>query len=159
MVANKWDVMKSVPWCWKRKCWDILRDVIICVTNEGWWKSGGVLRSAPSGWQIEGNEKDGISQAVSQFVCLWSTSKKAGMSQEVSLVVGRSMTTKKMGYPKECHELWPQWGASKSKAAPRKNGADLLSDVIKSVTGFGQKSGNRHFAKRISPTRIYRWLI
>ncbi len=27
-------------------------------------------------------------------------------------------------------------------------------NVIRSVTGFGQKSGNRHFAKRVSPLRV-----
>jgi len=44
----------------------------------------------------------------------------------------------------------------KSRDLPRNIFGDLLPDVIKSVTGFGKKSGNRHFAKRISPTRIYR---
>ena len=61
-----------------------------------------------------------------------------------------------MGYPKGCHYLCANYGADESRDIPRNIYGDLLSDVTKSVTGFGQKSGNRHFAKRISPTRIYR---
>ena len=78
------------------------------------------------------------------------------MSQEVSLVVGKSRAKKKMGYPKGCHYLCANYGVGESGGAPRIFCADLLSDVIRSVIGFGRKSGNRHFAKRISPTRIYR---
>ncbi len=61
-----------------------------------------------------------------------------------------------MGYPKGCHYLCAYGRPLKSRAIPRNIYGDLLPDVIKSVTGFGQKSGNRHFAKRVSPTRIYR---
>ena len=61
-----------------------------------------------------------------------------------------------LGYPKECHYLCVNCGLVKSRDIPRNIYGDLLPDVTKSVTGFGRKSGNRHFAKRISPTRIYR---
>ena len=61
-----------------------------------------------------------------------------------------------MGYPKLCHNLCANGGLVKSRDIPRNIYGDLLPDVTKSVTGFGRKSGNRHFAKRISPTRIYR---
>lgn len=42
----------------------------------------------------------------------------------------------------------------KSWDIPIKINGDLLSDVTKSVTGFGPESGNRHFANRISPLKI-----
>ena len=61
-----------------------------------------------------------------------------------------------MGYPKKYHNLCANGGPVKSRDIPIKINGDLLPDVIKSVIGFGRKSGNRHFAKRISPTRIYR---
>lgn len=61
-----------------------------------------------------------------------------------------------MGYPKKYHNLCANGGLVKSRDIPRNIYGDLLPDVIKSVIGFGRKSGNRHFAKRISPTRIYR---
>ena len=56
-----------------------------------------------------------------------------------------------MGYPKKCHNLCANGGPVKSRDIPRNIYGDLLSDVTRSVTGFGRKSGNRHFAKRISP--------
>ena len=61
-----------------------------------------------------------------------------------------------MGYPKLCYNLCANYGADESRDIPRNIYGDLLPDVTKSVTGFGCKSGNRHFAKRVSPTRIYR---
>lgn len=86
---------------------------------------------------IEGQQKNGISQDVSLFVRQLKGGKKVGISQEM--------------LPLVC-----QWGSVKSRDIPIRINGDLLPDVTKSVTGFGQKSGNRHFAKRISPTRIYR---
>lgn len=86
---------------------------------------------------MSGGKKVGISQGVSLFVCQFKGSKKVGISQEMSPLV--------------C-----QWRSVKSRDIPRNIYGDLLPDVIKSVIGFGRKSGNRHFAKRISPTRIYR---
>lgn len=59
-----------------------------------------------------------------------------------------------MGYPKECHYLCANYGVGESGGAPRIFCADLLPYVIKSVTEFGRKSGNRHFANRISPLKI-----
>ena len=59
----------------------------------------------------------------------------------MSLVVGRSRTTKKMGYPKGCHYLCAYGRPLKSRAVPRNIYGDLLPDVIKSVIGFGRKSG------------------
>ena len=69
-------------------------------------------------------------------------------------MVGRLNTYKKMGYPKECHQLCAKYGAGEGIDIIRNICANLLSDVIKSVTGFGRKSGNRHFANRISPLRV-----
>jgi len=66
------------------------------------------------------------------------------------------LETKMLGYPKECHNLCAYGRLLKSRDLPRNIYGDLLPNVIRSVTGFGQKSGNRHFAKRVSPTRIYR---
>ncbi len=71
-MTDKLDVMKNVPCGWGRKCWDIPRSVTICVPVEQLQKSMNVPRSVPSGGQIEGQQKDGISQRMSQFVCqLW----------------------------------------------------------------------------------------
>ena len=42
----------------------------------------------------------------------------------------------------------------KSRDIPIKSYGGLLPDVIRSVTGFGRNSGNRHFANRISPLKI-----
>ena len=43
---------------------------------EGIAKSRDVPRSVPSCWQIKDNKKDGISQRMSLFVCLWNAAKK-----------------------------------------------------------------------------------
>lgn len=81
-------------------------------------------------------------------------SEKAGMSQEVSPVVGRSKGNKKMGYPKMCHYLCANYGTGESRDLPRNVYDDLRPDVTKSVTGFGRKSGNRHFANCTSSLKI-----
>ena len=121
-TAKKHEYPKKCPQWWvdrrATKRWDIPKCVTNCVPMEERQKSRDVLRSVPSGWQIEGVRKVGISPEVSPLVC--------------------------------------QWGSVKSRDILRNIYGDLLPDVIKSVTGFGRKSGNRHFAKRISPTRIYR---
>ena len=80
--------------------------------------------------------------------------EKEGMSQEVSLVVGRSKANKKMGYPKECHNLCANGRLVKSRDIHRNIYGDLLSDATRSVTGFGRKSGNRHFANCTSSLKI-----
>ena len=102
------------------------------------------------------DENVGISQGVSLFVCLLKDNKKDGISQDVSLFVRQLKGGKKVGISQEMLPLVCQWGSVKSRDVPIKINGDLLTDVTKSVTGFGQKSRNRHFAKRISPTRIYR---
>ena len=78
--------------------------------------------------------------------------RKVGISQDCN--------SKKVGISQKSEGLqtWdiPGFKHRKKMVYPKNFSCDLLPDVIKSVTGFGRKSGNRHFAKRISPTRIYR---
>ena len=86
----------------------------------------------------------------------WRVVKKLEYPKKCHYLCAYWRVAKKLGYPKICHHLCANAGPAESRDIPIKNNGDLLSDVTKSVTGFGQKSGNRHFAKRISPTRIYR---
>lgn len=80
--------------------------------------------------------------------------QKVKMSQDVSLVVCRSKGNKKMGYPKMCHYLCANYGAFERRNPPRDIYGDLLPDVTRSVTGFGCKSENRHFANYTSSLKI-----
>ena len=64
---------------------------------------------------------------------------------------------KKLGYPKKCHYLCANYRAVESRDIPKRIYGDLLPDVTRSVTGFGQRSGKWHFAKRVSPLRVNHW--
>ena len=109
-----------------------------------------VMKNVPLGW---GQKCWDIPMCV--IICVPTEDRqKVKMSQEVSPVVCRSKGNKKMGYPKMRHYLCANYGAGENGDAPRNICADLLPDVIKSVTGFGRKSGNRHFANCTSSLKI-----
>ena len=103
-----------------------------------------------------GDENVGISQGVSLFVCLLKDNKKDGISQDVSLFVRQLKGGKKVGISQEMLPLVCQWGSVKSRDIPRNIYGDMLPGVTKSGAGMGSQNEKRHFAKRISPTRIYR---
>lgn len=77
-----------------------------------------------------------------------------GYPTECHYLCANSRVVKKLGYPKMCHYLCANYGAVESRNPPRDIYGDLLTDVTKSVTGFEPESGNRRFAKRVSPLRV-----